>query len=109
MDISVQQYLLDQYPLKDNFITHIGDDMYYIDYDLLLKKVSELPPSLLTYLYDMGTDFTDIEMLRINIYEYISHRNKIESRSQIIHGVKTNGIVRSLPYALAKVKKRFSR
>jgi hypothetical protein len=75
----------------------------------LLKKISELPDDLLSYLDDLGTDFRDLDMLRINIHEYISNRNRVESRAQILHGVMTNGIVRSIPYAMAKVKKRFSK
>ena len=59
----------------------------------------------LTYLDDLGTDFRDLDMLRIDIHEYISNRNRVESRAQILHGVLTNGIIRSVPYAMAKVKK----
>ena len=57
----------------------------------------------------MNTDYTDLDMVRINIYEFITNQNRIESRAQILQGVLTNGVVRSIPYALAKVKKRFSK
>lgn len=97
------------YPLDDYFLTKVGDNVYQINHDVLLRRISDLPESLLQYLYDIDTDFKDIDMLRINIYEYILNRNKVESRAQILQGIKTNGVLRSIPYALAKVKKRFSK
>lgn len=97
------------YPLKESFITHLESGLIDVNHDVLLKKISELPEDLLTYLDDLGTDFRDLDMLRINIHEYISNRNRVESRAQIFHGVLTNGIIRSVPYAMAKVKKRFSK
>jgi hypothetical protein len=97
------------YPLNESYITHLETDLFYINHEMLLRKVSELPSELLNYLYELGTDFSDLDMLRINIHEYISNRNRVESRAQIIHGVMTNGVIRSIPYAMAKVKKRFSK
>ena len=80
--------------------------MTYI-YDILLNFTDT--ERLLEFLEDMGTDFNDLDLVRINIHEYLVSRNKVESRAQIMQGVKTNGIVRSIPYAFAKVKKRFSK
>lgn len=97
------------YPLNESYITHLETGLLYINHDLLLRKASELPSELLSYLDELGTDFNDLDMLRINIHEYISNRNRVESRAQIIHGVMTNGVIRSIPYAMAKVKKRFSK
>ena len=97
------------YPLKENFLTLLTEDTYHVDHDTLLKRIGELPEALLAHLYDIDTDFKDLEMLRVNIYDYIINRNSIESSAQILHGVKTNGIVRSVPYVMAKIKKRFSK
>lgn len=97
------------YPLKEVYLSRLEDGMYQIDYELLLGRISDLPEGLLQYLFDMGTDFRDIDMLRINIYEYLTSKNRVESRAQILQGVKTNGVIRSIPYAFAKVKKRFSK
>lgn len=97
------------YPLTESYLKKISDDKYYIDHEMLLRKISELPEALLEYLYDNDTSFKDIEMLRINIYEYLTSKNREESRAQILQGVMTNGVIRSIPYALAKVKKRFSK
>lgn len=97
------------YPLKESYITPLENGLFYINHELLLRKVSELPSELLSYLEELGTDFSDLDMLRVNIHEYILNRNRVESRAQIVHGVLTNGIIRSIPYAMAKVKKRFSK
>lgn len=97
------------YPLTESYLTSIDGDRYCINHQIILSRISELPEALLEYLYDKGTDFKDIDMLCINIYEYLTSKNKIESRAQIIQGVKTNGVLRSIPYAFAKVKKRFSK
>lgn len=101
--------LSDMYPLNEDYLLECKDGTVLICHDRLLGRMYELPERLLEYLEDMGTDFNDLDMVRINLYEYIMSRNKVESRAQILQGVKTNGIIRSIPYALAKVKKRFSK
>lgn len=101
--------LKETYPLKEIYLHNVEGPIYYINHELLLSRISDLPEGLLEYLYDMHTDFKDIEMLRINIYEYIISKNKVESKAQILQGIKTNGVIRSIPYAFAKVKKRFSK
>ena len=97
------------YPLTESYLTRLEDGRYHINHELLLRKISELPEGLLEYLYDMDTDYKDLDMVRINIYEYLTSKNKVESKAQILQGVKTNGVLRSIPYAFAKVKKRFSK
>lgn len=97
------------YPLNENYILECKNDAVLICHERLLSRFHELPLELLKYLEKMGTDFTDLDSVRINVYEYLKHRNGIESKAQIIQGVKTNGIIRSIPYALAKVKKRFGK
>ncbi len=98
------------YPLSNDFLNpDKTQSLFYIDYEKLIAHFNELPINLLEYLYKKNTDFEDIEMLRINVWEYLVKKNRVESRVQIIEGIKTNGIVRSIPYALAKVRKRFSK
>ena len=101
--------LQDIYPLDENLIEKIGEDKYYIKHEEILCSLQELPSDLLKYLYDRGTDLDDLDMLRINIYDYLINKNKLESRAQIFQGVKTNGITRSIPYTLSKIRKRFSK
>lgn len=97
------------YPLDEDYIIQVEPGVYHIDHSTILERIYELPEKLVEFLEDMDTDFNDLDLLRINIMEYITSRNKVESRAQILQGVKTNGIVRSVPYALAKVKKRFAK
>ncbi len=97
------------YPLDENFIFECGNGTIIINHNKILERIGELPVRLLEFLDDMHTDLNDLDLVKINIYEYIMMKNKIESKAQILQGVKTNGIVRSVPYALAKVRKRFSK
>lgn len=101
--------LRELYPLNKSYLNRVAEDLYSIDYSILLRSLCNLPEGILEYLEDMDTDFKDIEMLRINIYEYLTSKNRVESRAQILQGIKTNGVIRSIPYAFAKVKKRFSK
>lgn len=97
------------YPLNEDYLSICENGTIIINHDQLLARIDELPINLLEFLDDMHTDLKDLDLIRINIYEYIMMKNKSESKAQILQGVKTNGIVRSVPYALAKVKKRFSK
>lgn len=101
--------LLEIYPLDDDYLYEIREGLYYIDHKVLLSRIGELPECLLQYLEDNGTDKGDLDLVRIDIGEYILNKNRVESKAQIVQGIKTNGIVRSVPYALAKVKKRFNK
>lgn len=98
--------LKEMYPLNEDYFIQLNNSHIIIRYDILLEKIKELPNALLKYLEELGTDFSNLEDVRQNIASYLMNRNKIESRSQIIEGFKTNGVIRSIPYALSKVKKR---
>lgn len=97
------------YPLCEDYIQKIDGYRVYIKYDVLLSRLDELPASLYEYLVHLDIDLTDLRLVNAAIREYLLDKNKEESRAQILEGIKTNGIVRSIPYALAKVKKRFVR
>lgn len=97
------------YPLNEDYLSIYENGTIIINHNKLLARIDELPINLLEFLDDMHTDLNDLDLVRINIYEYIMMKNRIESKAQILQGVKTNGIVRSVPYAFAKVKKRFSK
>lgn len=98
------------YPLDNDFLFYDERaNLYYINFEVLASHFEELPVSLLNFLKDMNVDFNDIEMVRAYVESYLVEKNKYESRAQITEGVKTNGILRSVPYALAKVKKRFGK
>lgn len=73
-----------------------------IDGKIILNKEKiekELLPAYLAYY------LTDKERKQ-GIEEYLKIRNKEESISQTLHGLKTNGIVKSADYAFEKLKKR---
>ena len=101
--------LCELYTLSEDYIVQFQPGFYRINHNKILERIYDLPQRLLEFLEEMGTDFNDIDSLRINIMEYITRRNKTESKAQILQGVKTNGIVRSVPYVLAKIRKRFVR
>ncbi len=101
--------LLEIYSLDEDYLRCPNGNGVFIDHELILRKIRFLPPELVNFLENMGTDFTDLDLVRINIGEFLLTKNQEESKAQILEGVKTNGIIRSVPYALAKVKKRFGK
>lgn len=101
--------LMEIYPFIGSFITKEADDIYFIDHGEILRNIEFLPKDLLDFFKENDTNINDIDMVRIDIYEFLKGKNSVESRAQILQGVRTNGIIRSVPYVLAKVKKRFSR
>lgn len=67
-----------------------------IEYEI---DIDELPSSLAKYIKDDKT--------KEKVMEYLSDLNRKESSLQTMKGIKTNGIVKSLRYGLAKVLKKF--
>ena len=67
-----------------------------IEYEI---DIDELPSSLEKYIKDDKT--------KEKVMEYLSDLNRKESSLQTMKGIKTNGIVKSLRYGLAKVLKSF--
>lgn len=75
---------------------NVEDDKITLNYDAISKEY--LPAYLAHHL--LGRDRLQ------GIEEYLTMKNQEESINQTIHGLKTNGIVRSTDYAFEKVKKR---
>ncbi len=67
-----------------------------IEYEI---DIDELPSSLEKYIKDDKT--------KEKVMEYLSDLNRKESSLQTMKGIKTNGIIKSLRYGLAKVLKKF--
>lgn len=105
---SFDQFVL-TYPLDEDYISDMDDGLIFIDHDKILERIFELPSNLIDFLNETGTDYSCLDIVRINIGTFLFLKNKKESKAQIAEGIKTNGVVRSFPYALAKVKKRFGK
>ena len=88
------------------FITFLDNDRIIISHKVAMAHVKELPLYLVTYLYENGYDFNSLEDIRSGIITFFTERNKVEEYRQFMDGISTNGIVRSVPYVLSKVKKR---
>ena len=73
----------------------------------ILKQVFKLPKCLAKYLKEK--ELTTKESRELEIMNYLSEINKKESKEQTMQGLKTNGLSKSIGYALAKVKKRFKK
>ncbi len=97
------------YLLEESYLKPLINDMYAVNHEELLMRLHELPVSLLEYFNERAIDTSNLCEVREAIWDYIKGRNQVESKAQIIQGIKTNGVIRSVPYALAKVKKRFSK
>lgn len=102
-------YLEKIYSFDKSYISFIGDDVIFISHEQLLLEILELPDCLVDYLAEYNTDIRNLEEVRSRILEYIVNHNSIESKAQIFEGIKTNGIVKSIPYALCKVRKKINK
>jgi hypothetical protein len=99
-----------------NLLYHFGEDyieekngMLYINHHNALKHVKELPLALVAFLYENGFDFSDLDDVRDGITVFLNEHNRREELHQSFEGIKTNGVVRSVPYLLAKIKKRITK
>ncbi|HAB66768.1 MAG TPA: hypothetical protein DCE23_05320 [Firmicutes bacterium] len=99
--------LLKIYNLQENFLIIDSNGNITINHQILLQHITDLPVSLLAYLSEQNIDFRDIDDLRIGIYSFLHERNKQESIAQITEGIKSNGIINSIPYIASKIKKHF--
>lgn len=97
------------YLINNTYITFLYNGKIIINHDLLLNNIDELPSDLLYYLECNYCDFQNIISVRKNIYKYFKEKNRKESINQIKEGILTNGIVRSVPYVLSKIKKKFKK
>ena len=96
------------YEFDEDYIKVLDERYLKIDHDLILRHVKELPVGLLTYMYENNYDVTSLMDLRKAITLYLAEHNKKEEIYQTIDSIKTNGVVRSTPYLLAKVSKRIT-
>lgn len=80
-----------------------------VNHKQILQEIEFLPSALVDYLASVNTDLSNVKMVRANIKEYIKGKNRAESFAQTLDGFRTNGVMRSIPYALAKVKKKIVR
>lgn len=77
-----------------------------INYNLLNQDKIYLPGYMAFSMKDI--DQTDKELLKQKIIEYLTKLNKEESLTQTIKGIYTNGPVKSISYAKAKVMKKIT-
>ena len=97
------------YTFNEPYVRLFSNGDVLINHSLLLYEIEKLPSKLVDYLAELGTDLSDLDMVRRNILRYIVEHNKKESRAQIVEGIKTNGVVRSTSYALRKVMKKIGK
>lgn len=92
------------YSRYNNYFKINKNNEIKIDYKELEKNINKLPKSLLDYIgYEK---VKDLEIVKKKILEYLEKHNKEESSKQTLKGLKTNGLVRSFKYALAKISKK---
>ncbi len=99
--------LEDLYLNGKDYIQRQGQEVI-IDHQQLLRELFLLPSALVNYFAESGTNLQNLEMVRKDIFDFISNKNKKESLYQTVDVIRTNGIVRSVPYVLSKVKKRIN-
>lgn len=90
------------YGVENELFDILEDETIKINRKNVEKKF--LPACLAASLMDVKKEGR--EAMKKEIEAYLTKRNKIESKKQTMHGLSTNGIVRSSNYVLQKVKKR---
>lgn len=94
------------YDFNTSYLKENGDNLI-IDRKILKKELKQLPKELLEYISD--TFDSDDEIIKNRILNYFKEVNHNESSKQTVKGIWTNGIVRSVKYALKKLEKRFKK
>ena len=81
------------------------EDLYTVEEEKIIFELdlNDLPLELNNYIGSKE----NLEQVRKKILTYLSYLNKKESQTQTIKGIKTNGIIRSAKYAVAKILKKF--
>lgn len=97
------------YTFNQEYVKVVNDDVVLICHEQLLAEIEKLPSCLVDYLAEVNTDLKNIDEVRENILKFIVGHNRVESKAQIVEGFKTNGIVRSIPYCISKVKKKIGK
>lgn len=91
---------------KDKFIEMYSfNDLYILDNEKIIfePQLNNLPTALDEYLGNKD----DLKQVKQKVLEYLSMLNKNESKTQTVKGIKTNGIIRSAKYGVAKILKKF--
>lgn len=95
--------------LNENMYLTITENDILINHYHILKNIEMyLPSSLIDFLAENNTNLNEISEVRNNILKYIIQHNRVESYHQTLEGFSTNGIIRSIPYILAKIDKRLN-
>ena len=95
------------YKLKKDYTESISSDEIIINQEQVKKGIEKLPKSLVNYI---GFDIIEKdEVIKAKIIEYFENLNKVESSTQTIKGIYTNGICRSIKYASKKVLKKIKK
>lgn len=85
----------------------VKQDVVMIDKEKVKEELVNLPDELLEYINPYLNESD--EVIRAKVFEYFTNLNKMESSTQTIKGIKTNGITRSISYASKKVLKKFKK
>ena len=90
------------------YVEYLGDDKVRIRHNRIISDMSLLLSQKLFDKLDYMDDIS-IESLRIYFTNYFKDRNFSESASQAINGFLNNGLIKSAPYAVSKISKKFSK
>ena len=95
------------YKLNKKYTEELANGTIEIKHDKIKEDIENLPKSLVDYL-GMDTILND-DIIKNKILEYFENLNKVESSTQTIKGIYTNGICRSIKYASKKVLKKIKK
>ncbi len=92
-----------KYAIETSYLTDLGDS-FQIDYNKLIQEYDNLPRALIEY-----NERVRCNNIGKNINRYLTYRNWIEAWHMMIKAFNTNGVEKSMQYALRKAKKTFEK
>ena len=93
------------YGLHNYYLEQDGDNII-VNHDAIINSITCWPEGLVDYLAMKDTNLGNVTEVQRNVKEFFVLKNREESMCQTLDGFRTNGLVRSVPYILAKIDKK---
>jgi len=104
------QYFCEDYSqVNENYYAMVDEDRFVINYDRIKEDFEILPEKIRVLLEPYNLDGTDIFNVRKELERFFIKESKRENFPQMLKGIQTTGVKKSLVYGLRKLKKGFNK
>lgn len=93
----------------NKYVEHLHAGHVIINREAVLKDLSCLPSGLLYHLHLNVSNLESFDDIGKAVLDYLHECNRQESINQALNGFLNNGVLKSAPYAVSKLAKRFVR